>query len=134
MSSRTAGALMLAAIAGYACGSDPVAYSEPISLKLSGIKPGDIKNSAFTEDKNVNTETNNPYNTFMINAQAQLDGKNPSAIEVEKITLSVGSDSKGIGSDGFATVCKTIETFIGDSTSTVVLGNLEQVEATSTEQ
>ena len=35
------------------CPEEPIAYSETVSLKLSGMKEGDVKNNELSEEKRL---------------------------------------------------------------------------------
>ena len=104
------------------CGS-PVAVSDYISLKLSGIKDGDVKNGQVSTDKNVNTESGNPYAEFLRKVSLELNGAAPSVIEVDSVALQVHSESKGISD--FGVLFTDIEIFISTSDTTVSLGTIE---------
>ena len=103
--------------------ASPVAVSDYISLKLSGIKDGDVRNGYVSESKNVNTEEGNPYADFLRVVEDQLEGESPSLIEIDSVALQVHSDSKGIAD--FITVFKSLEIFISTSDTTASLGNVE---------
>ena len=105
-----------------ACGS-PVAVSDYISLKLSGIKDGDVRNGYVSESKNVNTEEGNPYADFLRVVDEHLEGEEPSLIEIDSVALQVHGDSKGIAD--FITVFRSLEIFISTSETTASLGNVE---------
>ncbi|MBT6176638.1 MAG: hypothetical protein HOI23_05270 [Deltaproteobacteria bacterium] len=113
--------LILAFLAS-GCGS-PVAVSDYISLKLSGIKEGDVRNGYVSESKNVNTEEGNPYADFLRVVDEHLEGESPSLIEIDSVALQVHSESKGIVD--FITVFETLEIFISTSDTTASLGNVE---------
>ena len=55
--------LPLALCALAACGSDPVSFSEPVGIELKA-KSGDVTNAAMTEQKDITTESGNPYGKF----------------------------------------------------------------------
>jgi hypothetical protein len=78
-----------------ACGSDPVSYSEPVTINLSA-KSGDVANATVTDDKNINTEQGNPYGAFVANAQAKLGGAQPGHLEVDHGQLLLGANSTGV--------------------------------------
>lgn len=103
-----------------ACGDDPVAYSETVSVKLSGIKPGDIQNGQTSEDKNINTEEGNPYGDFLKNARAELGGRDPGAIEIVSAVVRVHADSKNVST--IDAVLTSLELFMADSATTIVFG------------
>ena len=84
--------LCLAALAG--CGDDPVAYSAPVGINLN-VKSDDTRNSAVASDKNINSESGNPYAAFVSEARRRL-GRDPSRIGVSSLTLLLGGQSTGV--------------------------------------
>jgi hypothetical protein len=120
---------LLSGLALAACGDDPVAYSETVSVKLSGIKNGDIANGQASEDKNINTESGNPYGEFVKRARDRLGGRDPSAIEIIKATVQVHADSKNIST--IDAVFSDIEIFMADSATTIPVGSRATPTGTS---
>jgi len=112
--------LIVFCVAG--CGQ-PVAVSDYVSLKLSGVKEGDVKNGHVSEDKNINTEEGNPYAAFLRHVSEELEGQDPSVIEVDSLALHVHGDSKGIVN--FESLFENMEVFITTSDTTVTLGVME---------
>ena len=106
------------------CGG-PVAVSDYVSLKLSGIKDGDVKNGQVSEDKNINTEEGNPYADFLRVATDELGGEAPSKIEVESVTLQIHGDSKGISS--FEVLFMNLEVFVSSNDTTASLGSIDSI-------
>ena len=78
-----------------ACGSDPVNYSAPVGIELHA-KSGDVNMSVVTEQKDITTESGNPYGSFVSDAMAKLGGKQPSRIEIDQLTLTLGAQSTGV--------------------------------------
>jgi hypothetical protein len=114
LASFVVGALLLAAPA---CGDDPVAYSEVVSLKLSGMKNGDFTNGTVSEDKSISTESGNPYAVFLRNAKDALGGKDPGEIEVVGVTVQVHADSKNVTT--VDAVLTDLEVFIATNETTI---------------
>ena len=85
-------ALVLVSLA--ACGSDPVSYSTPVGINLK-VKSSDVANTAISDDKSITTESGNPYGKFVTDAHAKL-GRDPTAIEIDQLTLSLGAQSTGV--------------------------------------
>lgn len=110
------------ALAG--CGGS-VVVSDYVSLKLSGIKDGDVKNGQVSEDKNINTEEGNPYADFLRLASEELGGDTPSKIEVQSVTLKVHSDSKGISD--FDALFLNMEVFVSSNDTIANLGVFESI-------
>jgi hypothetical protein len=79
-----------------ACGSDPVSYSAPVGLSLDA-RSGDVVGGSISADKNVNTESGNPYGAF-VNGAVQALGRAPSRIAVTSATLELESSSTGVAS------------------------------------
>jgi hypothetical protein len=88
------------------CGDDPINYSEPVGISLQ-FKSGDVVAGRIATDKNINTESGNPYAAFVSAAQTKI-GKAPSRIDVAKVTLTVEASSKQVSKLGeiFAGDCK----------------------------
>src|SRR5258706_10931080 len=78
-----------------ACGTDPVNYSAPVGIELHA-KSADVNMSVVTEQKDITTETGNPYGAFVNAAKAKLGGKDPSRIEIDSLTLTLGAQSTGV--------------------------------------
>ena len=78
-----------------ACGSDPVGYSAPVGIELKA-KSGDAANNAITEQKDITTESGNPYGAFTNEAMTKLGGKAPSSIGLDQLTLTLGGQSTGV--------------------------------------
>lgn len=118
----------LSGVFGGGCADDVVGVSEPVSLKLSGIKPGDIANGSASEDKNVNTESGNPYGAFLKAARDGL-GQEPRAIRVKSAFLRVHADSKNV--TNFEQVFADLELFAADSQTTIPVGTVSAPSGTS---
>lgn len=71
------------------------ATSDTIVIRLSGIKESDIRDGVVEREKNVTTETSNPYAAFLADARTAL-GADPSRIEVEAVSITLGGDSRGV--------------------------------------
>src|SRR6478735_3713153 len=79
---------LLAVVLLAACGDDPVNYSAPVGIELKA-KSGDVTNNAIHEEKGITTESGNPYGAFIADAKAKLGGKDPSEIDIDKMTLTL---------------------------------------------
>ncbi|HUS32091.1 MAG TPA: hypothetical protein VMZ53_26510 [Kofleriaceae bacterium] len=86
---------LLALLVLAACGDDPVQFSEPVGIELKA-KSGDVQNSTVDASKGITTESGNPYGKFISDAKAKLGGANPSTIEVDKVTLTLGAQSTNV--------------------------------------
>lgn len=78
-----------------ACGDDPVKYSEPVGINLKA-KSSDTTNNTVSNDKGITTESANPYGAFVNAAKAELGGKDPSHIAIDKVTLFLGASSTNV--------------------------------------
>ena len=103
------------------CADEPIAHSENVGLQLSTMKAKDVSSGSVTTEKNVNTESGNPYGAFLKNAEENLDGAQPSYISITSATIELSSDSQGISRLDQA--FKLIELFVSTSETTVVLGS-----------
>jgi len=118
------------ALAVSGCPEEPVAHSETVSLKLSGMKEGDVKNNEFSEEKNVNSESGNPYGEFTKAAENAL-GKAPSRIAPQSAFLRIHSDSEGVTS--FGEVFASMELFFANSATTIPVGTVASPQGSSVE-
>jgi hypothetical protein len=78
-----------------ACGTDPVSYSAPVGIELKA-KSGDVAGTAISEQKDITTETGNPYGAFITDAQHQLGGHDPGALAIDQLDLVLGGQSTGV--------------------------------------
>ena len=97
---RVAGRTRLALLATLslitvACGGDeePVSVSAPIGINLKA-EAGDVDNNVITIDKNINTETGNPWGAFVADVDGQLGGP-PGDIELQSLELLLATSSEG---------------------------------------
>lgn len=84
---------VLAALA--ACGDDPLSYSEPVAITLKA-KSSDVVAGVITDEKNITTESSNPYGKFVSDARAALGGKDPTRISLAATSLTLGAGSNGV--------------------------------------
>ncbi|TNF23416.1 MAG: hypothetical protein EP329_27600 [Deltaproteobacteria bacterium] len=116
--------LLLALVALPACGDDDVvAHSETVTLSLSSLKPADIKQGAVSVEKNINTESGNPYAAFLKNAKDALGGKDPGSIVLISATLRVEDTSTNV--TGFETLLTDVDLFLTNSAGAVVVGTVD---------
>lgn len=85
--------LTLALLLG-GCGSDPVSFSMPVGISLKA-KSSDVNNSVISDDKQITTESGNPFGAFVSDAQVKL-GKDPTRIEIDRLTLLLGAQSTNV--------------------------------------
>jgi len=81
-----------------------VSFSTPVGINLKA-KSTDVTNSVITDNKDITTESGNPYGAFVKDAQTKL-GKDPTRIEVDQLTLLLGAQS--------VNVTKLEEVYTGD--------------------
>lgn len=121
--------LVLAMAAG--CGAeDPantantVNFSGPVSINIDKFKDGEVRNNAFDADKNISTESGNPYGMFLSQARATL-GRPPAAVVVDRVTLTLGRDSTGV--TAFEQILGgPLTVYLASSSSTVNIGTVAQ--------
>lgn len=111
------------------CGDDAVAYSETISTKLAGIKDGELTNGSASVDKNINTESGNPYADFLKTARSRLGGHDPSSVTPILITVRVDADSKKVAS--LEQVFTGLEVFFANSQTTIPVARVTTATGTS---
>jgi hypothetical protein len=85
------GCLLLAA-----CGEDPISFSAPVGINLKA-KSGDVSGTVISDEKTITTESGNPYGAFINDANGAL-GRDPGAIEIDALTLTLGANSTGVTS------------------------------------
>lgn len=94
--SRLAVPLLLVLLPVLGCDEDePVARTGEIVIQLSGIREGDIVAGSVEEEKNVTTESGNPYGAFLQSAREAL-GHDPSRIEVTSASITLAGGSRGV--------------------------------------
>lgn len=125
---RCANLLTAVLLAATGCGdnlaANTVNFSGPVSITLDKFKDGEVRNNAFDADKNVNTETGNPYGAFLQQARATL-GRQPAAVLVERVTLTLGRDTRGVTSfEQF--LGGPLVVYLANSSTTVNLGTVPQ--------
>lgn len=89
---RASAALALLMLIG--CGDDPVSFSMPVGINLKA-KSGDVSNTVISEEKQITTESGNPYGAFVSDAQSKL-GTDPGRIEISAATLILGAQSTNV--------------------------------------
>ena len=79
-----------------ACGGDdePVSHSAPVGIDLKADSDK-VVGTNVTDNKNITTESGNPYGAFVNEAQNVL-GVAPGRIEVDGVSLLMGAMSTGV--------------------------------------
>ena len=101
-----------------ACGSDPASQSAPvgITLKLQS-RDVDVPNGTVSAEKNVTTESGNPWGKFINDAQVAL-GADPSSIVLDQATLTLQGTSTGVASLGEVFGGATAVSFVTNTSNT----------------
>jgi hypothetical protein len=86
--------ISLALLSVTACSADPVNFSTPVGINLKA-KSGDVANNVISDDKGITTESGNPFGAFIADAHMKI-GKDPTRIEIDKLTLTIGATSTGV--------------------------------------
>lgn len=95
---------LLAATMGTGCGAasdgtgpglNTAGYSGPVSVRLDKFKDGEVRNEAFDSDREIDTESGNPYADFLRSARTAL-GRDPAAVVVDRATFTLASDTRGV--------------------------------------
>jgi hypothetical protein len=81
-------------VATVACGDDPVAVSSPVGLTMK-TKSDDAKDGTISEEKNITTESGNPWGAFVKQAEDELGGP-PGDIELDRLTILLAASSTGV--------------------------------------
>jgi hypothetical protein len=106
-----------------ACGDDPVSYSSPVGIELKA-KSGEVNNSnALTPEKNITTESGNPYGKFVSDAQATL-GRDPGNIVLDQLTMTLGAQSTNVANlEQVMTGDVYVQFLTSDTNNTYVVGH-----------
>lgn len=105
-----------------ACADNPVSYSAPVGINLKA-KSDDVAGGVVSDDKNINTESGNPYGAFVADAQAALGGADPGVLELDGLELLLGGGSSGVTTLGEIFAGTTEVLFVMDGTdNTHVVG------------
>lgn len=73
---------------------DPVSVSDVVDLKLT-LSSGDVENGTLRDEKNINTESGNPYGVFVQKARDEIGGE-PSRITIEGTGITLNATSKNV--------------------------------------
>jgi hypothetical protein len=84
-----------AALALFGCGGGPISTSQPITLAETSSS-GDVVSGVLTWDRGVNNDSGSPFANFIGSARQQLDGKDPSTLELVSASLFLGGQSQGV--------------------------------------
>lgn len=84
-----------AALGLFGCGGGPISVSQPITLSETA-GASDVVAGVLTWDRGVNSDTGSPFANFIGAARQQLDGKDPSRLELTSASLFLGGQSQGV--------------------------------------
>ena len=115
---------LLAAISLPACGSDPVSYSAPVGIELKA-KSGDAPQGVIAEQKDITTESGNPYGAFVTDARTKLGGTDPGSIQLDSLTLTLGGQTTGVtGLEEIFTGPVDVQFLMNTSNNTYAVGSI----------
>jgi hypothetical protein len=85
----------VAALGLFGCGGGPISVSQPITLSKTSSS-NDVVTGVLTWDRGVNNDTGSPFANFIGAARQQLEGKDPSRLELTSASLFLGGQSQGV--------------------------------------
>jgi hypothetical protein len=88
---------LLALVFVFGCGGNKVATSQPVGINLSASSSA-AKNGTLDVEKDITTESGNPYGVFVGVARQNSGGKDPSQIMVSSLAVLLGAGSQGVTS------------------------------------
>lgn len=94
MFTKVANVAALVAVVAFASACASVATSDIVTLNLKAKGDG-VQSGVITEEKDIDTESGNPYGAFAKLAKDEL-GKAPGHVELDRCTISLGAKSKGV--------------------------------------
>jgi hypothetical protein len=101
-----------------ACGDDPVSVSDVVDIKLS-LSSGDVAgDGTMVADKNINTESGNPYGAFVQFARDEIGG-DAGRITVDGAAITVDATSSGITDLGEVFLGVTTVEFVMNGSSAI---------------
>ena len=71
-----------------ACADQPISYSDDVGIALKA----DVVDGTVVDEKNINTESGNPYAAFITDAHNALHA-DPGSIEVDRVELAIAKGS-----------------------------------------
>lgn len=86
--------VLIPCVLATACSDDPVSVSDVVDLKIS-VSSGDVSGGVVFDEKNVNTESGNPYGVFVQTARDEIGGE-PSRITVDAAAVTVDATSNNV--------------------------------------
>ena len=98
-----------------ACSDDPVQVSDVVDLKIT-VSSGDVTAGVLQDEKNVNTESGNPYGVFVQGARDEI-GHDPSHITVDGTSITLQATSKNVTTLGAVFAGSTKLEFIMNGSS-----------------
>jgi hypothetical protein len=80
--------LIALSVALFAGCDDPISYSEDVGISMKA----EVVDGTIVDEKNINTESGNPYAAFVADARRTL-GADPGSIEVDRVELALAAGS-----------------------------------------
>lgn len=88
-------ALAVTLLAAGCSDEEPVSHSAPIGINLK-VKSSDVSaQTTISADKNITTESGNPWAKFVTDARTKLT-HDPSDVDLAEVTLTLGATSTGV--------------------------------------
>lgn len=120
--------IALCSLAAGCSDEDPILYSDVVDLKFT-IASGDVDGDGnIGEDKNVNTESGNPYGAFIAAAQEEVGG-DPARIVLDDVALTLEANSTNVALLGEVFAGNTSITFETNSGTKYVVATRAFVAA-----
>lgn len=84
----------IALVSVAACTDEAQSYSDAVGIEMK-LRSGDVSGGMLAEDKQITTESANPYGAFVNDAERALAAP-PSAIEVDRVELRLLPSSTNV--------------------------------------
>ena len=127
-------ALSTVAIFSAACGGKkkhtPVNFSEPVGITLTAHKT-DVTGGVLLVQKNINTESGNPFAKFVTDANTALNGNDPSSVSITSLVLTLSSSSSVTGLEQVFSNSVSIVFVMNGSTGSYPAGSIASVSGTA---
>ena len=112
-------AIALAALTAGCSDEEPVSHSAPIGINLK-VKSSDVGAQAtISSDKNITTESGNPWAKFVTDARSHLT-HDPSDVDLDQVTLTLGATSTGVTSLAEIFTGEVVIQFVMETSNNIV--------------
>ncbi len=112
-------AAALAALTAGCSDEEPVSHSAPIGINLK-VKSSDVGAQAtISSDKNITTESGNPWAKFVTDARSHLT-HDPSDVDLDQVTLTLGATSTGVTSLAEIFTGEVVIQFVMETSNNIV--------------